>query len=158
MGQHRHLRMAWLSHADQSGFPLPRLDPGCTHRARPSAVPRSGPALLGTKKHRHSGVVEFLLQSSDDGAGTLSRARLVHPTDEAEEHTSPPKGRRADHPLGPRVLRLGQTQFALNLLPVESEYYQNQDGTPGHAAADKLRGCQYLYIIFAYIQRRTCIF
>ena len=44
MGQHRHLRMARLSHADQSRLPLPRLDPGRADRARPGAVPRSGPA------------------------------------------------------------------------------------------------------------------
>ena len=47
LGQHRHLRMARLSDADQDRLPVPRLDPGGADRARPGAVSwiwRSAPA------------------------------------------------------------------------------------------------------------------
>ncbi len=57
-------------------------------------------------RHRHSGVAELLLQVADDGPGTLSRARSVHPVDEAEEHPAPSEGRRDDHAPGAGVLRL----------------------------------------------------
>jgi len=46
-GQHRHLRLAWLSDADQGELPLPRLDSGrahprstwCCSSTWPSALP-----------------------------------------------------------------------------------------------------------------------
>ncbi len=98
----------WLGYpdADQGRLPLPRLDPGRAYRARPRAVPRSGEALAGTARHRHPGVAQLLLQIADDGRGPLSRARPVHPVDEAEEHPPPPEGRRDDHAPGAGVLRL----------------------------------------------------
>ena len=46
MGQHRHLRMARLSHADQGGLPLPRFDSCGADRARSGAVSGPGEALL----------------------------------------------------------------------------------------------------------------
>ena len=54
----------------------------------------------------HPGVAELLLQVADDGARPLSRARSVHPVDEAEEHAAALEGRGADHAPGPGVLRL----------------------------------------------------
>ena len=68
LGQHRHLRLARLSDADQGRLPLPRLDPRGAARARPGAVPRPGAALAGAARHRHPGVAELLLQEPDDGA------------------------------------------------------------------------------------------
>ena len=71
MGQHRHLRLAGLSDADQSGFPVPRLDPGGADRARSDSLPRSRQA----RRHaRHSGMAQLLFQISHVRAGTLSRA------------------------------------------------------------------------------------
>src|SRR6266481_6944492 len=98
--------MARLSDADQSRLPLPRLHPSRTHRARPGAIPRPGTAHAGTASVGNSGVAQLLLQESHDRSGTLPRARFVHPVDETEEHTAVPEGRRADHALGPGVLRL----------------------------------------------------
>ena len=49
-------------------------------------LPGFGEALVGTARHRHSGVAELLLQVADDGRRPVSRARPVHPVDEAEEH------------------------------------------------------------------------
>ena len=106
LGQHRHLRLARLSDADQSRLPLPRFDPGRAAGARPGAVPRSGEALAGVARHRHPGVAELLLQVADDGRGPVPRARPVHPVDEAEEHHAPPDGRRDDHAPRAGVLRL----------------------------------------------------
>ena len=60
----------------------------------------------GAARARHPGVAELLLQVADDGAGAVSRARSVHPVDEAEEHAAPPEGRGADHAPGAGVLRL----------------------------------------------------
>src|SRR6266849_634939 len=95
--------MAGLPHADQGGLPVPRFDPGRAHRARSRAVPGFG----ATRGHaRHTGMAELLFQIADDGAATLSRARPVHPVDEAEEHAALDGGRRPDHPPGPGVLRL----------------------------------------------------
>ncbi len=50
--------------------------------------------------------LSFYLKSPQTAAGTLSRARSVHPVDEAEEHAAPHHGRGPDHPPGPRILRL----------------------------------------------------
>src|SRR5271169_2494113 len=98
--------MARLSDADQGRFPVPRLNFGGTHRSRFGVVPRFGEALSGAARHRYPGVAELLLQVSDDGAWAVSRARSVHPVDEAEEHAAPPHGRRDDHAPGAGVLRL----------------------------------------------------
>src|SRR5271165_3312411 len=98
--------MARLSDADQDRFPVPRFDPGGADRARSGAVPRSGKALLRVARHWHPGVAELLLQIADGGRRALSGARLVYPVDEAEEHASPPHGRRDDHTPRTGVLRL----------------------------------------------------
>ena len=66
LGQHRYLRMARLSDADQSRFPLPRLDPGRADRARSRALPRPRAAHARTPPPRHSGMAELLLQVADD--------------------------------------------------------------------------------------------
>ena len=63
-----------LSHADQSGFPLPRFDSRGAHRAGSGVVHGSGAAQRGAAGTWHSGVAEFLFQVADDGAGALSRA------------------------------------------------------------------------------------
>ena len=92
LGQHRHLRVDGLPDADQGGLPLPRLDPGRAHRARP------GP-LLGPRRsrghERHPGVAVVLLQEPDDRARPLPRARPVHPAHEAQEHAAPPARARS---------------------------------------------------------------
>ena len=69
MGQHRHLWMAWLSHADQNQFSVSRQYSGGSYRSRFGAIPRSGPAL---RYARHTGVVELLFQESDARCRTLS--------------------------------------------------------------------------------------
>ena len=56
--------------------------------------------------NRHTGVDELLLQVPDDRAGTLPRARSVHPDDQDEEHAAPHRGRGADHPPRAGILRL----------------------------------------------------
>ena len=61
-------------------------------RARPGAVHGPGEALGGAEGHRHSGVAELLLQVADDGAGTVSGARPVHPVYKAQEYPAPPDG------------------------------------------------------------------
>src|SRR5208283_361271 len=104
--------MAGLSDADQGRFPVPRLDSGGAAGARPGAAAGPGEAVIGTADHRHPRVAELLLQIADDAARALSRARFVHPVDEAEEHHAPPHGRGDDHPLGPGVLRLGSPAWA----------------------------------------------
>src|SRR4029077_15707681 len=98
--------MAGLSHADQSRLPVPRLDPGCAHRAGSSAVPRPGTAQYAIAWAGNSGMAELLLQVSHDRSGTLSGARSVHSADEVEEHSPLPEGRRADHAPGIGILRL----------------------------------------------------
>ena len=69
-------------------------------RARPRAFHGPGEALDCAAGHRHSGVAELLFQVADDGAGTVSRARPVHPVDEAEEYAAPPDGQGDNYPLG----------------------------------------------------------
>src|SRR5437868_10819158 len=51
-------------------------------------------------------MAQLLFQEPDDCAGPLSRARSVHPADEAEEHSASPARGRADHSPGAGVLRL----------------------------------------------------
>src|SRR5438477_8060534 len=98
--------MARLPDADQGGLPVPRFDFGCAHRARPGALPRPGEAQLGAVRVGHPGVAQLLLQVADDRARTVSGARPVHPTDEAEEHATSPDGRAADYAPRAGVLRL----------------------------------------------------
>src|SRR6202007_736790 len=64
------------------------------------------PAYARAEGHRHTGMAKLLLQVAHDCAGTLSRARSVHPVDEAEEHASASSRRRDDYALGIGVLRL----------------------------------------------------
>ena len=103
LGQHRHLRMAGLSHADQDRFPVPRFHPGRAAGAGSGAVHGPGAAL---RHARHPGVAVLLFQSAHDGAGPVSRARRFHSADEAEEHAALDARRRIDHASGTRVLRL----------------------------------------------------
>src|SRR6266446_2358422 len=105
--------MARLSNADQSRLPLSRLDPRRAHRTRSHTLPRSRPANAGTTPARHSGMAELLLQVSHDRARAVSRARSVHPTDEAEEYAAAFEGRRTDHALGIGILRLACVARAL---------------------------------------------
>src|SRR5437879_4367300 len=102
--------MARLSDADQSQLPLPRLDPGRTDRVGPGAVDGLGKAQLRAERDGYPGMAELVLQVPDDGSGTLSRARFVHPDDEDEEHAATPPRRRTHHALGAGVLRLGSSQ------------------------------------------------
>ena len=68
LGQHRHFRLARLSDADQSGFPVPRFDSGRADRPGPGAVFRSREA----RGHaRHSGMAQLLLQISDVRAASF---------------------------------------------------------------------------------------
>ena len=96
LGQHRHLRVARLPDADQGRFSLPRLDPGRAAGARPGAVLRPGPA---GRHERHPGVALLLLQEPADRAGAVSRARPVHPADQAQEHPPLPDGRSSRSPI-----------------------------------------------------------
>ena len=50
--------------------------------------------------------LSFYLKSPQTARRALSRARPLHPVDEAEEHAAPHHGRGPDHPPRPRVLRL----------------------------------------------------
>src|SRR5215475_1859077 len=95
--------MAWLSDADQSGLSLPRLDSSGADRARPGAVPRSGPTCRNAWNPR---VAKFLLQVTHDGTEALSGARPVHPVDEAEEYVAVDDGRGSDHAPRAGILRL----------------------------------------------------
>src|ERR1700730_8996606 len=99
--------MARLSDADQSRFPVPRLDPGRADRTRPGAADGSRETLHSIAGAGNSGVVKLLLQVSYVGTGPLSRARSVHSVDEAEEHPAALEGRGTDHASGAGVLRLG---------------------------------------------------
>ena len=49
------------------------------------------------RAERHSGMAVFLLQEPATRARSLSRARPVHPADQAKEHTEMVDGRGADH-------------------------------------------------------------
>ena len=51
--------------------------------------------------------LSFYFKSPMTAPRALSRARPVHPVDEAEEHAAPPEGRRPDYAPGAGVLRLG---------------------------------------------------
>ena len=62
-------------------------------------------SVAGAARHRHPGVAELLLQVADDAPRAVSRARPVHPVDEAEEHPAPPDGRGDDHAPRAGVLR-----------------------------------------------------
>src|SRR5215472_288880 len=95
--------MAWLPHADQGGLPVPRLDPGGPHRARPGSVSRPGAARGDA---RNPGMAELLLQVANDRAGAVSGARSVHSVHEAEKHTTLDDGRGFDYALGTGILRL----------------------------------------------------
>ena len=105
LGQHRHLRMARLSDADQGRFPLPRLDPRGAAGARPGALLRPGAAL---RSLGDPGVALVLLQEPPVRAGPVSGARPLHPADQAQEHAALADGRGADHPPRHRVLRIFQ--------------------------------------------------
>src|SRR5437660_10204636 len=106
MGQHRYLRMARLSDADQGRFSLPRFDSRSTDRPRSGPVDGPGATYFGTERLGHPGVAQLLLQVADDGSGPVSGARPVHPVNEAEEHAAALKGRGTDHSPGAGVLRL----------------------------------------------------
>src|SRR5258708_4921275 len=130
--------MARLPDADQSRFPVSRLDPSGADCARPDSVPRLGETHAGTARVGHSGMAQLLFQVSDDGAWTLSGARLVHPADEVEKHAPPPEGRRPDHAFGAGVLRLR--------IVVESKrkYQDYEENVPGefYVASDMCIACR----------------
>jgi myo-inositol-1-phosphate synthase len=92
-----------LPDADQSRFPVPRFDSGRADRARPGVILRS---VAACRVIRHPGVALLLFQEPAARAGSLSRARPVHPADQAEKHPPVVDGRRADHPSGGRILRV----------------------------------------------------
>ena len=50
--------------------------------------------------------LSFYLKSPQTARRPLSRARSVHPVDEAQEHAAPHHGRRPHHPPRPGILRL----------------------------------------------------
>ncbi len=54
----------------------------------------------------HSGMAVVLLQEPDARAGAVSRARSVHPVDEAQEHAALHARRGTDHASGTGILRL----------------------------------------------------
>ena len=98
--------MAGLSDADQGGFSLPRLDPGCSHCAGSCTVSRSCAAHSRAEAPGDSGMAELLLQVSDDGLGVVSGARFVYPVDEAEEYAAAHYGGGFDYASWAGVLRL----------------------------------------------------
>src|ERR1700693_4825765 len=104
--------MARLSDADQSGLPVPRLDSCGADRPRSRALPRPRTAPPGAAPPRDSGMVELLLQVTDDAAGPVSGARSVHPAHQAQEHVALPEGRRADYASGAGILRLARVARA----------------------------------------------
>jgi hypothetical protein len=74
------------------------------------AVPR----LCGAREHvRHPGMAVVLLQEPADRAGSLSRARSVHPAHEAQEQPPSHDGRRAHHAPRPGVLRVGNVSITV---------------------------------------------
>jgi hypothetical protein len=103
LGQHRHLRMAGLSDADQGGFPVPRLDPGCADRAGFGFIFGSREAR---RDARDSGMAELLFQVADVRAGVVPGARSVHPVDEVEEYAAMDDGGGFDYAPWAGVLRL----------------------------------------------------
>src|SRR5260370_11271624 len=106
MGQPRHLWMAWIPHADQAGFPVPRLHPGGPAGLGSRAVPGSRPALPGNVAQGDSRMAFILFQEPHVRARTLSRARPFHPTDETQEHPALSARGKTDHTFRTRVLRL----------------------------------------------------
>ena len=76
LGQHRHLRLAGLSDADQGEFPVPRLDSGGADCAGPGAVPRPGQAHAGAALDRHSGVAELLPEVAADAPRDSIRSTI----------------------------------------------------------------------------------
>ncbi len=58
LGQHRHLRLAGLSDADQGELPVPRFDSGRADCAGPGAVP--GPGQARRRSCARSGIQEWL--------------------------------------------------------------------------------------------------
>jgi len=104
LGQHRHLRLAGLSDADQGELPLPRFDSGRAH-ALIWALSRYGQAYaFGCAPSAIQEWLSFYLKSPQSAPGTLSGARFVHPVDEAVEHAAPHHGVGPDHP--PRLWNL----------------------------------------------------
>src|ERR1700675_18499 len=95
--------MAGLSDADQSGFSLPRLDPGGAHCVGSSFVPGSRQAR---RDARDSGMAELLLQVAHVRAGALPGARPVHPVDEIKEYAAMDDGGGFNHAPGTGILRL----------------------------------------------------
>ncbi len=66
-----------------------------------------------TPELRSIGIQEWLsfyLKSPQTAAGPLSRARSLHPVDEAQEHPAPHHGRRPDHAPWAGILRLERNQ------------------------------------------------
>src|SRR2546425_8917907 len=95
--------MAWLSHADQNQFSVPRQYSRRADCPGFSIVPRPRPAM---RNARYSGMAEFLLQKSDVRRRLVSGARSVYSIDETQEHAAVSKRRGSDYPLGNGVLRL----------------------------------------------------
>jgi myo-inositol-1-phosphate synthase len=85
LGQHRHLRLARLSDADQDRLSLSRFDSGCADRSRPCSLFRSRSAR---RNEGCAGVALFLLQVSANCARLVSRARHLHSVDETQEHAA----------------------------------------------------------------------
>src|ERR1700691_1611279 len=122
--------MARLSHANQSRFPLPRFDSRRTHRARSNTVHGSGKTERSAARPRHSGVDQLLFQIPNDRAWPLSRARSIHPIDEAEEHSASSARRRVDYAPGAGVLRLRITPCPSVCFVVE--IFLTTEDTAGH--------------------------
>ena len=75
----------------------------CSTR-RCSSIWRSAPGMSGIQEW-----LSFYFKSPMHAPEALSRARPVHPADEAEEHAALHAGRRADHAPRTRVLRLSDS-------------------------------------------------
>src|SRR5258708_36891243 len=95
--------MAWVSHANQGGFFVPRFHFSGADRARPRSIFGPGPAC---RNARDSRVAQLLLQVAHDGAQSVSRARSLHSAGEAEKHAAMDDGRGPDHAPRAGVLRL----------------------------------------------------
>src|SRR3954452_18157974 len=131
--------MARLSDADQSRFPLPRLNSGSADRPRPCPLPRSGTAHPGPAPPWHSGVAELLLQRPDDRTRTLSRARSVHSIDEVEEHAAALKRRGTNYAPRIGILRLSREFVGRTLLSaLNSPTWSGSCDGPGRIAPNGL--------------------
>src|ERR1700690_3273321 len=97
--------MAWVSDADQSGFPVPGLDSGGSACFGPGTFPGPGTTRWD---ERYPGVAELLLQVADDGSRPLSRTRPIYSVDEAEKYFAMDDGRGFDYAPRAGVLRLTQ--------------------------------------------------